>query len=125
MDRTHVTFRWKDRQRQQWQTVRLSGVEFLRRFLQHVLPRGFHRVRYYGLWHPSQRVLAGRVWVLLTLSAGAPAGQVSFFQVLTEVIEPNDWPGEARLERPRSIDCPYCGSDQTHCIDELPRRGVP
>ena len=34
-------------------TVRLPGVQFLRRFLQHVLPRGFHKVRYAGLWHHS------------------------------------------------------------------------
>jgi len=27
----------------------------MRRFLQHVLPRGFHKVRYFGLWHPAQR----------------------------------------------------------------------
>ena len=36
-------------------TCRLSGDEFMRRFLQHVLPRGFHKVRYFGLWHPRQR----------------------------------------------------------------------
>ena len=55
MDQTHVTFRWKDRNADAWRTERLPGVEFLRRFLQHVLPRGFHKVRYYGLWHPSKR----------------------------------------------------------------------
>ena len=36
-------------------TCRLSGDEFMRRFLQHVLPRGFHKVRNFGLWHPRQR----------------------------------------------------------------------
>src|SRR3954471_4708024 len=51
MDETHVTFRWKDRGADAWRTERVPGVEFLRRFLQHVLPRGFHKVRYYGLWH--------------------------------------------------------------------------
>ena len=49
MDQTHVTFRWKDRKADAWHTERLPGVEFLRRFLQHVLPQGFHKVRYYGL----------------------------------------------------------------------------
>ncbi len=42
VDETHVTFRWKDRSADTWRTTRLEGVEFLRRFLQHVLPRGFH-----------------------------------------------------------------------------------
>jgi len=32
----------------QWRTTRLSGQEFMRRFLQHVLPKGLHKVRYYG-----------------------------------------------------------------------------
>src|ERR1700747_2041517 len=40
-----------DRQRKE--TV--AGHEFIRRFLQHVLPAGFHKVRYYGLWHASRR----------------------------------------------------------------------
>ncbi len=35
--------------------MRLNGHEFMRRFLQHVLPKGLHKVRYSGLWHPSRR----------------------------------------------------------------------
>jgi hypothetical protein len=40
----------KDRKSKQWRTTRLSGHEFMRRFLQHVLPKGLHKVRYYGPW---------------------------------------------------------------------------
>ena len=86
MDQTHVTFRWKDRDADAWRTERLPGVEFLRRFLQHVLPRGFHKVRYYGLWHPSKRSQSNRAWVLLILEtptdthsaaqAGRPLGDI-------------------------------------------------
>jgi hypothetical protein len=44
-----VTFRWKDYQRGNRQrTLTLDAVEFLRRFLLHVLPRGFQRLRHYG-----------------------------------------------------------------------------
>ena len=50
-------------------TCRLSGDEFMRRFLQHVLPRGFHKVRYFGLWHPAQRHNAARVRQMLQLQA--------------------------------------------------------
>jgi hypothetical protein len=50
-----------------WRPERLPGVEFLRRFLQHVLPQGFHKVRYYGLWHPSKRTQSNRAWGLLIL----------------------------------------------------------
>jgi len=71
IDQTHVTFRWKDRRAQAWRTQRLAGVEFLRRFLQHVLPRGFHKVRYYGLWHPSKRTESARAWMELMLETPA------------------------------------------------------
>jgi len=39
----------------------LSGEEFLRRFLQHVLPRGFHKVRYYGWWRPHAAAVRTRL----------------------------------------------------------------
>ena len=51
-----MTFRWKDyRHDNQQKTMTLSGVEFLRRFLQHVLPKGFVRIRYYGFLSMRQR----------------------------------------------------------------------
>ncbi|MBE0643046.1 MAG: transposase, partial [Bacteroidetes bacterium] len=71
MDDTHVTFRYNDRQAGRWRTCRLAGVEFLRRFLMHVLPKGFHKVRYYGLWHPCHRKLQFRARLLLMLESPA------------------------------------------------------
>ncbi|EQD26828.1 Transposase, IS801/IS1294, partial [mine drainage metagenome] len=45
-----VTFRWKDyRDGDAQKTMTLAAEEFIRRFLLHVLPPGFHRIRYYGL----------------------------------------------------------------------------
>src|SRR5713101_1254151 len=45
----HVKFNWRDyRDNNQQKTMTLSADEFIRRFLLHVLPRGFHRIRYYG-----------------------------------------------------------------------------
>jgi hypothetical protein len=50
IDADQVRFRWKDYRREaQGKTMTLAGTEFLRRFLLHVLPTGFHRIRYYGL----------------------------------------------------------------------------
>jgi hypothetical protein len=47
---THVSFRWKDyAHHSKCRLMTLSHEEFLRRFLQHVLPRGFPRIRYFGL----------------------------------------------------------------------------
>ena len=51
-DRTGVTFRWKDYRaegRDRQKVMTLATAEFIRRFLIHVLPHGFHRIRHYGL----------------------------------------------------------------------------
>ena len=52
LDERGVTFRWKDYRisgRTRYKTMTLSPDEFMRRFLLHVLPGGFHRIRHYGL----------------------------------------------------------------------------
>ena len=54
----HVTFRWKDYREagnRQSKVMRLSPAEFIRRFLLHVLPDGFHRIRHYGLFANGHR----------------------------------------------------------------------
>jgi hypothetical protein len=69
LDDETVTIQYRDRKTGRLRTCRLSGEEFMRRFLQHVLPRGFHKVRYFGLWHPAQRRNAARVRQMLQLEA--------------------------------------------------------
>ena len=52
-DDNGVTFRWKDYRaqgRERQKVMTLASDEFIRRFLIHVLPSGFHRIRYYGLF---------------------------------------------------------------------------
>src|SRR5262249_22440231 len=52
LDERGVTFRYKDYRRNgqaRYRTMTLSAGEFIRRFLFHVLPKGFHRIRHYGL----------------------------------------------------------------------------
>ena len=52
LDERGVTFRWKDyraKGRTRYKTMTLEPGEFMRRFLLHVLPSGFHRIRHYGL----------------------------------------------------------------------------
>ena len=48
----------------------LGADEFLRRFLQHVLPRGFQKVRYYGFASPNARHFAGDPVGLTTQGSG-------------------------------------------------------
>jgi len=58
MDEHGVTFRWKDyraKGRTRQKTMTLSPDEFMRRFLLHVLPGGFHRIRHYGLLANAER----------------------------------------------------------------------
>jgi hypothetical protein len=57
-DERGVTFRWKDYRavgRTRHKTMSLSSAEFMRRFLLHVLPGGFHRIRHYGLLANARR----------------------------------------------------------------------
>jgi Putative transposase/Transposase zinc-binding domain len=126
VDRTHVTFRWKDRRKIAWRLERLPGVEFLRRFLQHVLPRGFHRVRYYGLWNPSMRDQSDRAWVLLILKTPADSMQLrrpeSSADALTRLTEPLDQ--VSHLDAAIQL-CPLCGSCRTRLLGTYPRSGVP
>jgi hypothetical protein len=49
---THVSFRWKDRANgNQQKTETITGIEFVRRYLRHVLPRGMRAIRYFGFRH--------------------------------------------------------------------------
>ena len=58
-DQHGVTFRWKDyriEDRDRYKLMTLATDEFIRRFLIHVLPTGFHRIRHYGLFASSKRI---------------------------------------------------------------------
>jgi hypothetical protein len=68
-----VTFRWKDyraKGRTRYKTMTLEAGEFMRRFLLHVLPGGFHRIRHYGLLaNPVRRASLAKVRELLHVTA--------------------------------------------------------
>jgi hypothetical protein len=75
MDNGKVRFHWKDyRDDNRQKTMTLEGGEFIRRFLIHVLPDGFHRIRYYGFLgncHREQKLALCRE--LLRMEPPAPA----------------------------------------------------
>lgn len=54
-DHGRITFNYKDSENHHWHTLTLPAQEFIRRFLQHVLPKGFQRVRYYGFLSPAAK----------------------------------------------------------------------
>jgi hypothetical protein len=129
MDDTHVVFRSKDRSTDTWRTIRLPGVEFLRRFLQHVLPRGFHKVRYYGLWHHSKRDLSNRAWLLLMLEqpngAAGPGKIEDLLEALIGLVEGDDSQDTRSEPRDDAPCCPHCGSARTSLLAEWPPFSVP
>ena len=62
-DQKGVTFKWKDYRlegRERYKIMTLATHEFIRRLLMHVLPAGFHRIRYYGLLASGKRATTSR-----------------------------------------------------------------
>jgi hypothetical protein len=106
-----VTFRYKGSGGAQTKTMTVSAGEFIRRFLQHVLPAGVHKVRYYGLWSPSHRRNLSKAQQILTQSKN---DQQVRFEEYTDVEAPP--PSEPR-------QCTHCQRGTLICIGRLPRQG--
>ena len=118
MDDTHVTFQYKVRATGAWRRERLPGVDFLARFLLHVLPKGFHKVRYHGLWHPSRRPLHTAIRLLLPPTP--PHGDVDPARPSTDPAAG----GLAPAPGARPARCPACGSTLLRQLQQT-RRGSP
>ena len=98
-DDNGVTFRWKDYRasgRERLKVMTLASDEFIRRFLIHVLPSGFHRIRHYGLFANGGRAEnLARARDLLAVPA--PQG------------EPDDADASADEPPTSLLPCPCCG----------------
>ena len=97
-----VTFRYKDSNTGKTRYRTLPAEEFIRRFLQHVLPKGFVKVRYYGLFSPSHRLLLNQAKQVLTVQG---ATQPTDQDQATFAAEPQP---ETRPQE-YSVPCPTCG----------------
>ncbi|SEC05976.1 Transposase zinc-binding domain-containing protein [Rhizobiales bacterium GAS188] len=96
-DGNSVTFKWKDYRAkgcERQKIMRLAADEFIRRFLIHVLPSGFHRIRHYGLFANSSRL-----------------DNVARARQLLAVPEPENETADAPdgNEPPLTQPCPCCG----------------
>ena len=87
-----VYFKYKKPDSNRWRTMVLDVIEFMRRFLQHVLPSGFMKVRYYGFLSPGASVPLEKIEALIELSFGFQISKPDL------EIEPFDLP-----------TCNYCG----------------
>lgn len=98
-DGERVTFHWKDYAHDnQRRTMTLTAMEFLRRFVQHVLPRGFVRIRHFGYLASAcrtARVARARTLLARTAAASSPP------------------PTEAPPPRATVWHCPQCGALMT------------
>ena len=62
-----VRFLYKDRIKKKWKIMSLDAIEFIRRFLQHVLPTRFMKVRHYGFLNPNSGLSIDKISQLITL----------------------------------------------------------
>ena len=93
-----VTFRYRDNRSQQLRRETVTGVEFIRRFLLHTLPRGCAKVRYYGIWSPTCRAQLEQARSLLSPATVTAAVASVPNSPLTELARP----------APASARCPHC-----------------
>jgi hypothetical protein len=106
-----VTFRWKDYAHgSEQKTMKLKAVEFIRRFLMHVLPAGFVRIRHYGF-------LANRVCrEKLELCRSLLAAMTSREPVAGEPISGSE---EATEREPVAHVCPACGEGRMVIVETI------
>jgi len=93
-DKQGVTFKWKDYRiegRDRYKRMTLGTDEFIRRFLIHVLPKGFHRIRHYGLF-----------------AKGSCADNIARARELLAIAKPEGEPTAAAVD-PSKPNCPCCG----------------
>jgi len=118
LDERGVTFRYKDYRRNgqaRYRTMTLALDEFIRRFLLHVLPKGFHRIRHFGLL-ASAACKANIARARELIAAPVQSGDTP-----TELNNPDQTVGAATDHRP---PCPCCGGRMI-IVDIFERGGTP
>jgi hypothetical protein len=113
-----VTFRWKDYARGgRSRLMTLAAVEFIRRFLLHVLPTGFMKIRHYGFLANRFRA-AKREQCRRLLHVPTATSEEGTTSPTGETLPQGD-------EEPSAPRCPHCDEGRLHVVLELlpPRRG--
>jgi hypothetical protein len=101
-----VRWNYRDSQTGQRTSIKLQPLDFMRRFLQHVLPRGFTRVRTFGWLHPAAKVRLNRVRALLhKRPLLTPAEEQTWNPLAQPDLEP---PGDQPVEVGTAPLCPRC-----------------
>lgn len=98
LENDQVTFRFKNSDTEQWQTATVPALKFIHRFLQHVLPKNFVKIRYFGFLSPNSRNLLAVAKYLL--------GDTTASQVTPTDHQP--------------YTCPHCGA-KLRWLEPLPK----
>ena len=98
-----VTFRYKRQKSSRWRTMTLDVMEFIRRYLQHVLPAGFMKIRYYGFMGSGSSVTLNDIRAAIELS-------LDFF---VEYQVP-------KKQEKASPYCPHCGGKLEYRYSIIP-----
>lgn len=116
IENNKIRFRWKDyRHGDQIKTMTLSADEFIRRFLLHVLPDGFQRIRYYGfLGNRYRREKLERCRHLLGMST--PAEQSNLLPAEKDYRDYYE-----KLTGQSLHQCPQCRQGRMLVVEILPR----
>ena len=105
-----MTFGYTDGRSGQRKTCTVAAEEFIRRFLQHVLPLGFSKVRYYGFFSPGKRATLAQIRQLLAV---APV-----------TLRTDQQPAPQSSPMP-DLRCPVCGKTMVLVKTLRPRSGCP
>jgi hypothetical protein len=125
----HVTFTWKDyRHQARVGLMTLSPGEFMRRFLLHVLPDGFQRIRHYGfLANGTRQARLARIRELLPPAPQQKLGPGSSEDAATTTVASEDNSAESAPEDAWQPTCPECGGEMqiVETVPKARRNGVP
>jgi len=101
-----VRWGYRESQTGKLTSIKLEPLDFMGRFLQHVLPRGFARVRTFGWLHPAAKVRLNRVHALLRQQPRLTPAEV---QTWNPPAEPHlELPGDRTIEVCSAPRCPCC-----------------
>jgi len=115
IDDGQVTFRYRKVGDSQQRTMTLSAHEFIRRFLQHVLPDGFHKVRYYELWASANRKNLQRLQEELSRHEPPADGLEQADSLPTDRHDDPESPHHSERLR-----CPQCHEGRLHWVARIP-----
>jgi hypothetical protein len=92
-DNHQVTFRYRKSHSSRWRKMTLNAMEFIRRFLQHVLPAGFMKIRHYGFLNANAKISIQNIRELISV----------LFEFVKELVDPPAMPQR------REMHCCNCG----------------